>query len=88
MKRKKWLDIEVDRIADVEDFESLVLDRKTKRLIQALVTNHLQSEKPTDLISGKGNGLILLLHGGPGTGKTLTAEVEIYLESVVTLGKT
>lgn len=23
---------------------------------------------------GKGNGLILLLHGGPGTGKTLTAE--------------
>jgi MoxR-like ATPase len=26
------------------------------------------------LIVGKGNGLILLLHGGPGTGKTLTAE--------------
>ncbi|KAH8702010.1 P-loop containing nucleoside triphosphate hydrolase protein [Talaromyces proteolyticus] len=25
-------------------------------------------------IEGKGNGLILLLHGGPGTGKTLTAE--------------
>ena len=27
-----------------------------------------------DFIEGKGNGLIILLHGGPGTGKTLTAE--------------
>jgi SpoVK/Ycf46/Vps4 family AAA+-type ATPase len=27
-----------------------------------------------DIIAGKGNGLIMLLHGGPGTGKTLTAE--------------
>lgn len=26
-----------------------------------------------NLIAGKGNGLIMLLHGGPGTGKTLTA---------------
>lgn len=30
--------------------------------------------EPMDVIEGKGNGLILLLHGGPGTGKTLTAE--------------
>lgn len=27
-----------------------------------------------DIIAGKGNGLIILLHGSPGTGKTLTAE--------------
>lgn len=27
-----------------------------------------------DMIEGKGKGLIILLHGGPGTGKTLTAE--------------
>ncbi|KAI8307240.1 hypothetical protein K4K59_011128 [Colletotrichum sp. SAR11_240] len=27
-----------------------------------------------DIITGKGNGLIVLLHGSPGTGKTLTAE--------------
>ena len=26
------------------------------------------------MIEGKGNGLIILLHGGPGTGKTFTAE--------------
>ncbi|KAI1357271.1 hypothetical protein F5Y08DRAFT_190022 [Xylaria arbuscula] len=78
LKKKKWLDLQVDRISEViwnkEAFENLVLDRKTKRLIQALVSNQLESDKATDLISGKGNGLILLLHGGPGTGKTLTAE--------------
>ena len=28
----------------------------------------------TDFMDGKGEGLIVLLHGGPGTGKTLTAE--------------
>ena len=50
------------------------MDRKAKDLIRALISNQLSSEVSTDLISGKGNGLILLLHGGPGTGKTLTAE--------------
>jgi hypothetical protein len=78
LKTKKWLDLQVDRIAEVvwnkEAFESLVLDKKTKGLIEALVSNQIEAEKSTDLISGKGNGLILLLHGGPGTGKTLTAE--------------
>ncbi|KAI0401355.1 hypothetical protein F4802DRAFT_580426 [Xylaria palmicola] len=116
LKRKKWLDLNLDLVSDVvwnkDAFESLVLDNKTKRLIRALVSNQLEAEKSTDLISGKGNGLILLLHGGPGTGKTLTAEsvaeiaekplypvtcgdigtepelVEMYLESVLHLGKT
>ncbi|CAG8959782.1 hypothetical protein HYFRA_00001689 [Hymenoscyphus fraxineus] len=78
LQRKKWVDLQVDRISDVtwnkEAFESLVLDSKTKDLIEALISNQLAAEKSTDLIGGKGNGLILLLHGGPGTGKTLTAE--------------
>jgi chloramphenicol 3-O-phosphotransferase len=29
--------------------------------------------KKDDIIASKGSGLIILLHGGPGTGKTLTA---------------
>lgn len=45
-----------------------------KELILALVTNQLAAETGTDLIENKGNGLILLLHGSPGTGKTYTAE--------------
>lgn len=55
-------------------FENLVIDEDTKELIIALVTNKLAAEKATDMMSGKGNGLIILLHGGPGTGKTFTAE--------------
>lgn len=78
LRRKKWFDLEVDRISDVkwnvEAFETLVIEPKARRLILALVSNLIAVEKSTDLISGKGNGLILLLHGGPGTGKTLTAE--------------
>ncbi|KAK0118304.1 hypothetical protein ONS95_012598 [Cadophora gregata] len=78
MRLKKWMDLEVDQISDVvwnpQAFESLVTDEESKELIQALVTNQLEAEKSTDLISGKGNGLIILLHGGPGTGKTFTAE--------------
>jgi hypothetical protein len=70
-------------------FDTLVVSDQTKELITALVTNQIAVERGTDLMSGKGNGLFILLHGsvrmimayvatnlnrGPGTGKTLTAE--------------
>lgn len=55
-------------------FEHLVAEKATKELIQALITNQVSAERGTDLIANKGNGLIMLLHGGPGTGKTFTAE--------------
>lgn len=81
LRRKKWFDLSVDRISEVEwnkeAFESLAIEPKSRDLIEALVTNHLEpgnSAYSADVIAGKGNGLILLLHGGPGTGKTLTAE--------------
>ncbi|KAM0561950.1 hypothetical protein ACHAPJ_002391 [Fusarium lateritium] len=78
LRRKKWVDLEVDRIRDVtwnkQAFRSLVADEDMKELVLALVTNQLDAEKNTDLIESKGSGLILLLHGSPGTGKTFTAE--------------
>jgi SpoVK/Ycf46/Vps4 family AAA+-type ATPase len=68
----------VDKIVDIswnkEAFKHLVADDKTKELVQALVADRISSERNTDIIQGKGNGLIILLHGGPGTGKTFTAE--------------
>lgn len=54
-------------------FDRLVLDPKTKELITALVEVRIKTGRAEDIIGGKGNGLMILLHGGPGTGKTLTA---------------
>lgn len=51
-----------------------MLDPQKKELVEAMVRIHTSSTMSTDVIEGKGNGLIILLHGGPGTGKTLTAE--------------
>ena len=63
--------------------ESLVMDEARLRTLTSLtgsfarLNRHGQtlSEKPwaADYIDGKGNGLIFLLHGGPGVGKTFTA---------------
>ena len=56
-------------------FEQLVLPPSRKRLIEALVLSHGSPARETaDLIAGKGEGSIFLLHGPPGVGKTLTAE--------------
>ncbi|KAM7203291.1 putative AAA domain containing protein [Rhypophila sp. PSN 637] len=78
LRRRKWVDLRVDHIKDVawneQAFHSLVADEDMKELILALVTNQLSSEAATDLIDSKGNGLVMLLHGSPGTGKTFTAE--------------
>ena len=47
----------------MEAFDSLVVDDDTKELVKALVTNQLAKEKGTDVLDGKGNGLVILLHG-------------------------
>jgi len=74
----------VDNVEELETknrdhaFKLLELSAKTKNLIQVLVEQHTKTSRTgvnvNDLIPGKGNGLIVLLHGPPGVGKTLTAE--------------
>ncbi|OCL15053.1 P-loop containing nucleoside triphosphate hydrolase protein [Glonium stellatum] len=78
---KKWRNLSVEHMGPIQwnkdAFERrLVLKPKKKELIKALITVHIatSSTTTTDIIEGKGKGLIILLHGGPGTGKTLTAE--------------
>ncbi|ORX99893.1 P-loop containing nucleoside triphosphate hydrolase protein [Clohesyomyces aquaticus] len=88
MKEKEWRNLPIDDVEPIQwnkdAFQRLVLPKKTKDLVRALVMVRRPSQgkrenlylfgDKNDVISGKGNGLILLLHGGPGTGKTLTAE--------------
>ncbi|KAI7775791.1 hypothetical protein LA080_006376 [Diaporthe eres] len=76
------------RSSDIEAndkaFEKLEISHDYKRLILALVKSHfdkVETENRTnteietqDLIRGKGKGVVILLHGVPGVGKTATAE--------------
>lgn len=57
-------------------FQKLVLAEHKKDMIEGLVRSHTQqiSHNRADFVEGKGNGLTILLHGSPGTGKTFTAE--------------
>lgn len=78
MVEKRWVNLRVDSITPVEwnfdAFNTIAMDDDDKHLVKALVSTKLDDERRTDVIEGKGNGLVILLHGGPGTGKTITAE--------------
>ncbi|KAI1213011.1 uncharacterized protein F4807DRAFT_308284 [Annulohypoxylon truncatum] len=81
---------DIDKSIEVRNsgFDDLVILPKHRRLLVSLVDSHSSSaheerknsqkeSKPLnqlDLVRGKGLGLIVLLHGPPGTGKTSTAE--------------
>ncbi|KAJ6617973.1 P-loop containing nucleoside triphosphate hydrolase protein [Mycena sp. CBHHK59/15] len=82
LTKKRWAVFHVDDIGpvtfDENAWDHLVLDPETKVLIKALVqvtrNSNSSSKIITDVITGKGGGMISVLHGPPGTGKTLTAE--------------
>ncbi|KAF7681089.1 hypothetical protein GT037_000065 [Alternaria burnsii] len=78
LQEKVWKELLVDQITDInwnkQAFKDLVTEPETKELVQALVMKQINARRSTDFVAGKGNGLIMLLHGAPGTGKTFTAE--------------
>ncbi|KAL7547188.1 hypothetical protein ACHAWF_010506 [Thalassiosira exigua] len=95
---KSWGDVAIDGLKgitfDQDVFEHLVLPDSRKRMIKALV-KHTSASGFHDVIQGKGEGTVFLLHGLPGTGKTLTAEAiaetlqrPLYSVSMGTLGTT
>jgi hypothetical protein len=79
LRDKKWLTFSVGSVKDIKwnegAFDSLVLPEDHKELILALTESQV-AHKDTfdDVIQGKGKGMIMLLSGPPGVGKTLTAE--------------
>ena len=88
LRSRKWVLLDVSLIEDIKEsglgFDSLVLPDGHKETLLALVQTHskgkerkigLQPEgRQMDLVRGKGKGLIILLHGEPGVGKSSTAE--------------
>lgn len=59
-----------------KSFDALQLQKYDKNLIKSLVQGHSKFAKTgvQDFVANKGQGLVILLHGPPGVGKTLTAE--------------
>ncbi|RYP03158.1 hypothetical protein DL764_005340 [Monosporascus ibericus] len=80
---------EIDKSDEARDtgFDDLVIPEGHRDLLTALVQNHATGGKvkvdldrlnkvstQIEIVRGKGRGLIILLHGPPGSGKTSTAE--------------
>ncbi|KAF4637186.1 hypothetical protein G7Y89_g892 [Cudoniella acicularis] len=87
-RERKFVMLDIEASQDVPTpqnvFRDLKIDPDHKRMVKSLVKTHfekqnMQRRKPNiglnqDLIRGKGSGLVILLHGVPGVGKTATAE--------------
>ncbi|KAI1108259.1 hypothetical protein F5Y14DRAFT_436945 [Nemania sp. NC0429] len=79
---------EANKNSVISAFDRLVLPEGHKEMVKSLVSQHFRDKKArnkntdkkmrtdakADIIRGKGQGLIILLHGAPGVGKTTTAE--------------
>ena len=98
LKRKQWSRFNVDNIEDISwndtAFDSLVLPNQEKNLLLAFAEGQANPNANfDDFIQGKGKGVVLLLSGPAGVGKTLTAEsvaetmrVPLYIMSAGELG--
>ncbi|KAF2093715.1 P-loop containing nucleoside triphosphate hydrolase protein [Rhizodiscina lignyota] len=98
LKNKQWLNFFVNSVKEIEwsvgAFDSLVLPSNQKELILGFTESQRKNKEMfDDVIEGKGKGIILLLCGPPGVGKTLTAEsvaeemrVPLYMMSAGDLG--
>ena len=76
---KAWVQMTVEGLSpivwDTEAYNKLVLPDDTKKLVKSLVQAcRTDTKLIKDIVSTKGSGVVFVLHGEPGTGKTLTAE--------------
>lgn len=98
LKNKLWLNFFVNCVKDIEwqkdAFDRLVLPKNQKDLILGFTESQRKFRDDfDDVIEGKGKGMIILLCGPPGVGKTLTSEsvaeemkVPLYMMSAGDLG--
>ncbi|KAF5700452.1 AAA family ATPase [Fusarium globosum] len=84
MRSRKWAKLDLTYLGPMKGqntFDLLVLPTGHREMVESLVTQHFLDKASAydetdevDIVRGKGKGLILLLHGAPGVGKTTTAE--------------
>ncbi|RHZ48759.1 uncharacterized protein CDV56_106140 [Aspergillus thermomutatus] len=81
LNKKFWGEFAVDTVEEIKFstslFDMLEIPEDKKRVVKFLAESRVTEAKRTnedDIIAGKGQGVIMLLHGPPGVGKTLTAE--------------
>ncbi|KAF5658408.1 TOB3 (member of AAA-ATPase family) [Fusarium circinatum] len=87
MRSRKWAKLDLTYLGPMKGqntFDLLVLPPGHREMVESLVTQHFLDKASAydetdevDIVRGKGSagkGLILLLHGAPGVGKTTTAE--------------
>ncbi|KAI1012767.1 hypothetical protein LB504_008480 [Fusarium proliferatum] len=83
MRSRKWAKLDLTYLGPMKGqntFDLLVLPTGHREMVESLVTQHFLDKASAydetdevDIVRGKGKGLILLLHGAPGVGKTTTA---------------
>jgi signal recognition particle GTPase len=75
--RKEWCRFYIDSLGEIDwnknAMDNLVLKEERRDVLKALVTSHNFPSDARDQVKQKGKGLVILLHGTPGSGKTLTA---------------
>jgi AAA+ superfamily predicted ATPase len=91
---KTWACFDVNNLSEIEfsknAFNELIIPEEYRTLFMSCLESTIPS---FDVIEGKGAGKIFLLYGGPGSGKTLSAEsiaeymkVPLYFVSIGELG--
>jgi len=100
LKAKDWARYQVDHLTEIEwsdkPFDNLVLPGGEKELAWEFVQSKTRSKEVfDDFVPDKGRGIIILMFGPPGVGKTYTAEavaeksrVPLYVASAGLLGTT
>ncbi|KAH2754841.1 hypothetical protein KXV66_002272 [Aspergillus fumigatus] len=80
LNKKIWGEFAIEEVAEIQfsnaPFDMLAIPEDKKKVIKSLTESRVRATtegKFDDIIKGKGQGVIILLHP-PGVGKTLTAE--------------
>jgi hypothetical protein len=88
LQDRKFVPVDIRKLKLVADqgeqFKNVFIAKEHKKMINAVVDSHFERKKierdpkmanmSQDIIQNKGRGLVILLHGVPGVGKTSTAE--------------